>query len=75
MQTSLERNARKGGRTCQPWLEKKCANETRFYVQEENTVEDVEEWIPSVAAVGLEWLFLCHVCFSERASATNSSSQ
>ena len=35
--------------------------ETWFDVQEEISVDEVEERIPS-AAVDLEWLFHCHVC-------------
>ena len=33
---------------------------TKSCVQVELTVEQVEEWIPSAAAVDLEWLFRCH---------------
>ena len=38
------------------------SEETKSFVQEEITVEEVEEWTPSADPVDLEWLFLCHGC-------------
>ena len=39
-----------------------ASEETRSYVQEEITVEKVEERIPSPTAADLEWLFPYHGC-------------
>ena len=41
-------------------LRRSASEEARSYVQEEITAEEVEEWIPSAAAVDLEWLFRSH---------------
>ena len=37
-------------------LRRSSSEETRSYVQEEITVEEVEEWIASAVAAGLHWL-------------------
>ena len=38
-------------------MRRSASGETRSSV-----VEEVDEWIPSVAAVDLEWPFRCHGC-------------
>ena len=41
-------------------LRRSASEETKSYVQEEISVEEVEAWSPCAAAVDLEWLFRCH---------------
>ena len=43
-------------------LTRSAFEESRFHVQEEITVDEVENWIPSDETVDLEWLFRSHGC-------------
>ena len=54
MQTKAEKTARKKNED--------ISRETEDMRREEIIVEDVEEWIPSAAAMDVEWLFRCHGC-------------
>ena len=64
MQTKAERTARKKNED--------ISRETEDMRREEITVEDVEEWIPSAAAMDVEWLFRRHGCSGpERAHKCN----
>ena len=43
-------------------LTRSAAEESRSHVQEEITVDEVENWIPSDKTVDLAWLFRSHGC-------------